>query len=143
MIDLPVRHAFVMHLTVEARDIDPQGHASNVAVLSWMNAAAWEHSDALGWDVAAYQRVGGWFVVRRHEIDYHHRAVAGEKLLCYTWPSAIGKVSAERRHYIVRAEDSAMIAEGFNIWAFVDAKTFKPKRIPAAVAEAFDPAKFE
>ena len=142
MIELPVSRAFVIHLTVGQADIDAQGHASNVAILSWMNRAAWEHSDALGWDVPAYQKIGAWFVVRRHEIDYHHRALLGEKLLCYTWPSAIGKVTAERRHYIVRAEGGAMIAEGMNIWAFIDAATHKPKRIPAGVAETFDPKNF-
>lgn len=142
MIKLPVTQPFALHLTVTESDIDAQGHASNVAILAWMNQAAWEHSANLGWDVAGYQRVGGWFVVRRHEIDYHHRAMLGDKLIAYTWPSAIGKVSAERRHWIVRQADGALVAEGFNIWAYVDATTGKPTRIPQGLRDSFDPARF-
>ncbi len=142
MLELPVTNPFALHLTVGDHDIDAQGHASNVAILGWMNQAAWDHSAALGWEVPAYQRIGGWFVVRRHEIDYHHRAMPGDKLIAYTWPSAIGKVSAERRHWIVRPADGALVAEGMNIWAYVDAATGRPKRIPAELLASFDPSRF-
>ena len=134
--------AFVWPIRVERDAIDAQGHASNVAILSWMNQAAWEHSRALGWDVAQYRELGGWFVVRRHEIDYHGRAMEGDALQCMTWPTGLAKATAERRHVVIRPADQVVVAKGMNVWAYVDAESARPRRIPPALREAFDPAKF-
>lgn len=134
--------AFRWPITVRAEEIDAQGHAWNVAVVEWMSRAAWEHSKALGWDIEAYRRVGGTFVVRRHEIDYMAQARLGDELICYTWPSDLAKVTAGRRHRVLRPADGAVIAVGFNRWAFIDPETARPRRIPPALRETFDPARF-
>lgn len=134
-------NAFAMKLTVGADDIDAQGHASNVTILKWISRAAWKHSTALGYDLEAYRKLGAWFVVRRHEIDYHGFARLDEQLIVYTWPSDLRKVVAERKHVIQRA-DGSLVAEGVNIWAYVDAKTGRPLRIPPQVRDTFDPARF-
>lgn len=144
--DHPPNHApanaFVWPVTVDASHIDPQNHASNVAIVDWMNTAAWRHSVALGYDTPAYERLGGMWVVRRHEIDYHLPALLGDQLHCVTWPSALGKVTAERRHRIVRVGDGRLIAEGVNLWAWVDRAAARPRRVPPELREAFDAAKF-
>jgi len=161
MIEIPVEHAYVMPLTVAEADIDAQDHVGNVRIVSWMNRAAIDHSAALGWDIEAYRRVGGMFVVRRHEITYHRQARLGDAVRCYTWPSDIGRATAARHHLIVRVPDATaadpptddatagvtevagdLIAEGVNLWAFVDANTGRPRRIPAELRAAFDPANF-
>jgi len=138
----PVPNAFALELTVAEEDIDAQEHVSNVRVLEWMNRAAIAHSDALGFDVARYREVGGMFVVRRHEIDYLAPSYLGERLVAYTWPAALSRASAERRHEVRRVADGAVIARGWNLWAYVDVASGRPRRIDAAVAEAFDPAQF-
>lgn len=142
MVDIPAANPFVLPVTVAESDIDPQGHASNVRIVGWMNRAATVHSDALGWPVERYQRLGGMWVVRRHEITYHRQAMLGDELTCYTWPSAAGKVTAERRHMIVRHADGELVAEGMNVWAFIDIATGRPKRIPPELHVSFDPANF-
>jgi acyl-CoA thioester hydrolase len=136
-------NAFELRLTVEPGDIDEQQHVSNVTVVKWMSRAAWEHSKALGYDMAAYHELGAWFVVRRHEIDYHHPARLGDELVIATWPSDLRKAVAERRHVITRASDHALIAEGLNVWAYVDATTSRPLRMPPQVREAFDPDRYK
>ena len=134
--------AFIWPITVAPADIDAQGHASNVSVVQWMNQAAWEHSKALGWGVDQYRRTGGWFVVRRHEIDYHRPSYVGDALQCVTWPSGLGKAVAERQHRIIRPSDGSLIAEGLNVWAYIDAQSGRPLRIPPDLRDAFNPAKF-
>jgi acyl-CoA thioester hydrolase len=141
-MEYPARNPYVRHLTVLAGDIDAQGHVSNVKILDWMNQAAIEHSDALGFDVPRYREIGGIFVVKRHEIDYVSSAYEGERLIQFTWPSAARRSAAERRHEIRRDSDGAVIARGLNHWVYVDIETGRPKRMPAEVLEAFDPAKF-
>lgn len=133
--------AFRLAVRVSASDIDVQNHASNVAVLSWMNQAAWEHSVALGWPAGKYQRLGAMWVVRRHEILYHQQAMLGDDLLCLTWLGAMSKVAADRHHKIFRPADGAVIAEGVNTWAFISIATGRPTRIPPQIAADFDPAK--
>lgn len=138
----PVRNPFVKTITVSSADIDAQGHVSNVKILQWANEAAIAHSDALGFDVPRYKEVGGIFVVRRHEIDYHAPAYEGEVLTLFTWPSDANRSLAERRHEIHRERDGVLIAKVFNLWVYVDVETGRPKRMPPEVLEAFDPAKF-
>jgi acyl-CoA thioester hydrolase len=137
-----VKNPFVLPLVVQTSDVDVQERASNEAILAWMNQAAVAHSDAEGYDHAAYERLGALFVVRRHEIDYFAPARLGDRLLCATWPSERKRASAHRRYEIVREDDFAFIAKGLTRWAFLDLKTQRPKRQPPEILAAFDPARF-
>ncbi len=140
-MDIPVK-AFQLPLTVAEEDIDAQGHVSNVTIVKWMSRAAWEHSRSLGFDLEKYNALGAWFVVRRHEIDYHAPANLGDALVVHTWPTGMGKATAERRHVILRPVDGALIARGLNIWAFIDQRTGRPRRIPQSARDTFDPKRF-
>ncbi len=138
----PVSNPFVKSITVQPADIDEQGHVSNVKILEWANEAAIAHSTALGYDVPKYKEIGGIFVVRRHEIDYHAPALLGDELRLFTWPSRRSRLKAERRHEIRRVSDEALIAQVLNVWVYVDTETGRPKRMPPEVREAFDPKNF-
>jgi acyl-CoA thioester hydrolase len=138
----PVKNPFQLRFTVTAEDIDDLDHVSNVRIVHWMNRAAVEHSQALGFDVARYRELGGVFVVRRHEIDYLASAKLGDELVAFTWPISFQRSSAERRHEIRRVADDKVIARGMNLWAYVDFTSGRPTRIPPPLLEAFDPARF-
>lgn len=138
----PPASAFTISTDVTEDDVDELGHVSNVTIVKWMSRGAYAHSQSLGWDLEKYREVGAWFVVRRHEIDYHRFALAGDRVTLRTWPTALGKATAERRHVICRASDGEVIATGLNVWAFVDAATGRPRRIPDEARRAFDPARF-
>jgi acyl-CoA thioester hydrolase len=142
MPDVIPAHAFALPIAVEESAIDMQGHASNVEVLRWVSRAAWAHSRALGWDEQAYRKLGAWFVVRRHEIDYLASAQLGDQLIDYTWPSAAHKASAERRHVIVRPADGVVIARALNVWALVDIQSGRPRRLTPELCATFDPRRF-
>jgi acyl-CoA thioester hydrolase len=133
--------AYEHAVLVTAAHIDPQGHASNVAILGWLVDAAVAHSAALGFDLAAYRRIGGVFVVRRHEIDYLAPALAGDHVTVHTWPSSIDKATAERCYVAVR-DGGCVIARGRTLWAFVTLDGQRPQRIPAELRATFDPAQF-
>ena len=116
---------------------------SNVEIVRLLGEAAWAHSQALGWDLAAYRALGCWWVVRRHEVDYLTPARLGDELVCYTWPTDFTKATGIRRHEVVRPADGVVIARGLNTWALIDIETYRPRRIPPELQEAFDPAKFQ
>lgn len=136
------RNPFVLAVKVLPEHIDAQGHASNVAILNWMNEAAIAHSAHLGYNAHAYLKLQSMFVVRRHEIDYSSPARLDDDLLCATWPSHMEKATAHRRHEIIRLSDNRKIATALNIWAYVDIATGRPRRIHHEVLAAFNPDLF-
>ncbi len=129
--------AFAIELEVAAADIDDLGHVGNLVYVRWVLDAATAHSTALGWDLGAYRRAGGVFVVRRQEVDYLRPAFLGERVRVETWVEALSRVTSVRRTRIVRG--AAELARASTTWAFVSLDG-RPIRIPEAVVAAFRPA---
>jgi len=129
-----VTRAFVVPLTVVRSEIDELGHASNIAYLHWVQDVAKAHSESVGWDHAAYVKLGGVFVVTKHEIEYLAPAMNGDELQLITWIESWTAVTSERRTRIERA--GKVLARCTTTWAFVSLEG-KPRRIPAEVLAAF------
>jgi acyl-CoA thioester hydrolase len=123
--------------TVAAAEIDELGHANNQVYLAWLNAAALAHSTAQGWSQEAYVKAGAGWVVRKHEIEYLAPARAGEVLVVRTWVATMERATSLRRYEVLRPKDGARLAVASTLWAFVDYKTGRLKRIPEQVAQAF------
>jgi acyl-CoA thioester hydrolase len=118
--------------------IDNLGHVSNIHYLQWVLAAAEAHSDAVGFDFAAYQRLGWVFVVRRHEIDYLRPAFAGNRISVSTWVMEFRAASSTRGTEIRRGGRSGeLLARAATTWAFVSLENGRPGRIPAEIAALF------
>ncbi len=129
-----VSKEFSLPLTVVRSEIDELGHASNVAYVRWVQDVAKAHSESVGWDHAAYVKLGGVFVVRKHEIEYLASAKDGDELQLVTWIESWTAVTSERRTRIERA--GQVLARCTTTWAFVSLEG-KPRRIPAEVLAAF------
>jgi acyl-CoA thioester hydrolase len=123
-------------VVAEKGDIDENGHVSNLVYLRWVQDAAIAHSTAVGWDHAAYKRVGAAFFVVRHEIDYLGAAFEGETLKVTTVVTTWSAATSERRTRIVRASDDKLLARCVTKWAFVGLNG-RPRRIIPEVVEAF------
>ncbi len=123
--------------TVEPGEIDPVGHANNVAYVDWMQSAALAHSAAQGWPGQRYRAVGHGWVVRSHTIEYLEPAFGGDRIVVRTWVATMRKATSLRRYRIVRLSDGAELAAAETRWAFIDFATGQPKRIPPEIAGAF------
>ena len=134
LMDSPI---FRITFSVQASDIDPLGHANNIAYVRWIQDAAVGHSAAVGLDYTAYQRMGAVFVVRRHEIDYLRPLLRGDLIEARTWVRTVMAAKCERATELVRTADGALVARGSTIWGFVDVATGRPTRIPEEVRVAF------
>lgn len=122
---------------VTEADIDAIGHASNIAYVRWVQDVAIAHSEAVGLDWPAYQKMGCCFVVRRHEIDYLRAVGVRERLRVRTWISDVKAASCLRHTELRREGDGVEVARGVTRWAFVDLTTGRPMRIPPSVRESF------
>ena len=127
------RHEFV----VACEQIDGQGHASNVAYVSWMQDAAIAHSTACGWSPGRYLELGEGWVARSHSIEYLRPAYQDDPLIVETWVNGFRNVSSTRRYEIRHAENETLLAKAQTRWAFVSFDTGKPRPIPRELREAF------
>ncbi len=123
-----------------AADVDEQGHVSNLVYLRYVLDAATAHSVAVGWDHAAYVKLGALFVVRRHEIEYLAPTYEGQALTVTTWIEGWSAATSVRRTRLVRDGDGREVARATTLWAMVSIASGRPTRIPAAVREAFAPS---
>jgi acyl-CoA thioester hydrolase len=77
------------------------------------------------------------FVVRRHEIDYHAPAYAGEHIQLCTWVEWWRIASTSRRTDIIRLSDGVLLASAATLWALVAIDSGRPRRIPDELRRPF------
>jgi acyl-CoA thioester hydrolase len=130
---------FVQSRVVEAVDIDMLGHVSNLAIARWAQDVAVAHSVAVGLDFKEYERIGGVFVLRRHEIDYLRSAFLGELIVARTRLASAKGASCVRTMEFYRGADR--IAESTTTWVYVCTGAQRPSRIPDHVRVAFGQAR--
>ena len=122
---------------VAPEEIDGLGHVNNQVYLDWFMAAATRHSALAGWDIDKLVSLGEGWVVRRHEIDYLLPVLPGDAVRMRTWVETAERASSERYYEIVRVSDGKMACCGRTVWVWINYKTGRPGRIPAAVIKAF------
>jgi acyl-CoA thioester hydrolase len=123
--------------TVRAEDLDRLGHVNNVVWVRFVVELAFAHSAALGWDLGDYERLGAWWIVRRHEIDYLAPALPGEEIEERTAVVSMRGARSLRRSAFLRPGDGTLLVSARTEWAFVDAATQRPRRIDPAVLASF------
>lgn len=125
----PWRHT--ARFQVRQSELDLYGHVNNAVYLNWIEQAAVDHVEALGfgrgWSLG---RGGGW-VVREHHVTYHRPVVYGDEVLVTTLPTELAGVRGIRRTEIRRAADGALTTEAETVWVWVRLSDGRPTRIPA------------
>lgn len=123
--------------TVVSRDIDLLGHVNNLVWVRFVVELAAAHADALGVGFEATRKLGGIWIVRRHEVLYHANVPAGSTLHESTWISSL-RGALSLRHARFESHAGVLLVEASTEWAYVDATTLKPRRIPAELRQRFD-----
>jgi acyl-CoA thioester hydrolase len=131
------RPVYVMHLRVRHYETDALGHANNAVYLHYLEQAAIEHAEAMGFGKARLAELGGFFVVRRHEIDYLGGAVAGDDLAITTWPQMLSGPRAVRCYEIRNAARAKRIVAARTLWVWIDRTTGRPRPMPRAILDAY------
>lgn len=132
-----VSPTFVQELVAAPADIDELAHVSNVAYVRWIQDVAKAHSEAVGFDHAAYVALGAVFVVRRHEIEYLAQAFEGERVRLETFIASFSAASSIRKTRVVRTSDGREVARATTLWALVSIGSGRPTRIPESIQVAF------
>jgi acyl-CoA thioester hydrolase len=129
---------FARKRTIEPRHIDLLGHVNNVIWVEFVVRLADAHSSALGFGRERVRELGGQWIVRRHEIDYHASAVVGDEILEETWVEQMRGARSLRRSRFTRIGDRTLLVAGATHWAYCDPRTLRPTRIHAELLRAFE-----
>ncbi len=125
---------FELLIPVEPADIDELGHVNNVTYLRWVQEAAVAHWRAAA--PAADQAKLLWVVVR-HEIDYLHPALAGDRIVARTWVGTATRMRFERHTELLRESDRRRLAQARTVWCPLDTQGGKPAAVSAEVRAVF------
>ena len=122
---------------VAPRDVDLLGHVNNVAWVRFVVELAEAHAAALGLDFHTTRGLGGIWIVRRHDVLYRANVPLGAAIHEATWVSSM-RGALSRRHARFEGEVGELLVESETEWAYVDATTLRPRRVPPAIRERFD-----
>ena len=131
---------FITQLRVRYHEMDALGHVNNAVYQHYLEPAAVEHSEHLGFNQQHCEDLGGIFVMRRIEIDYLRPAVAGDTLEVTTWLQTVRGPRAIRRYEIRKQGDDQLLVTAEALWVWVDTKAMRPRVIPRQIVEAFEQA---
>jgi acyl-CoA thioester hydrolase len=118
--------------------MDALGHVNNAVYQHYLEQAAIEHSEFLGFGHKRYEELGGVFVMRRIEIEYLRPAVAGDTLEVTTWLQQVRGPRAIRRYEIRQQGEEQLLVTAEALWVWVDTKTMRPRAIPPLILDAFE-----
>jgi acyl-CoA thioester hydrolase len=123
---------FSIEIVALAADIDELNHVNNVVFVRWVQDVAAAHWMATSTDElrACYS----WMLLR-HEIDYLGQAFLGDRLIGTTWVGEAKGATFER--FVELKKEGKMITKSRTVWALLDAKTLKPRRIDKAMNVLF------
>jgi acyl-CoA thioester hydrolase len=122
---------------VQAGDLDGLGHVNNTVWVRFVVELADAHSTSLGFGYKGTRELGGLWIVRRHELDYHASAGEGETLVEQTWVSSMRGARSIRHARFTREADGALLLSSTTHWAYVDPATQRPRRIHPTLLAAF------
>jgi acyl-CoA thioester hydrolase len=122
---------------VTPRDVDLLGHVNNVVWVRFVVELAEAHAAALGLDFHTTRELGGIWIVRRHDVLYHANVPLGAAIHETTWVSSL-RGALSRRHARFENGDGGLLVAAETEWAWVDAATLRPRRVPPSVRDRFD-----
>ncbi len=132
--------SFVTRLRVRYHEMDALGHVNNAVYQHYLEQAAIEHSEHLGFTLDHYKELGGVYVMRRIEMDYLRPAFAGDTLEVTTWVEKMRGPRAIRRYEIRRQGEEDVLVKAEATWVWVNSTTMRPQAIPETMLMAFGSA---
>jgi len=129
---------FIAQLRVRHYEMDTLGHVNNAVYQNYLEQAAIEHLENLGFSLERYRQLGGVFVMRRIQIEYLRPAVAGDTLEVATWVQEMRGSRSTRRYEIRKQGQDELLVTAEALWVWVDTKAMRPRAIPSDILNVFE-----
>ncbi|MBR9854313.1 MAG: acyl-CoA thioesterase [Algicola sp.] len=116
-------------------DLDDLNHVNNIRYIEWIQDISKKHWIAVTSEKIQKSMV---WVVRNHNITYHKSAVMGNTVNLNTHiKNSKGPIST-RVVEITNHNTGDLLVKSITEWCLLDAKTFRPKRIPDEIKVLFE-----
>jgi len=104
-----------------------------------MQETALDASAAAGYDLARYQAMGCYWLVRQTTIDYLLPLSYGDSVEVKTWVIGFGRVRSRRAYEFRRVADGKPVAQAETDWVYFDMAAGRPTATPPELKAAFFP----
>jgi len=119
---------------VVPNDLDDLNHVNNIRYVEWIQDISKKHWMHVTTEETQKSMI---WVVRNHNITYHKSAVLGNTILLNTHiKSNKGPISTRIVDIKNKATDELLV-QAVTEWCLLDAKTFRPKRVPTEIQALF------
>jgi medium-chain acyl-[acyl-carrier-protein] hydrolase len=128
---------------VRSYDVAANGQVGTATYLRFCEEGATQASADAGYDYYWYRERGQMWVVRKITMRFFAPAQHGEDIELQTWVSDFKRVQSNREYDLRRIEvDGSLtpLVRARANWAYLNAETMMPERVPAEFLTNFDPA---
>jgi acyl-CoA thioester hydrolase len=134
---MPLTHTRLFRVRHYECDVEGRLRAANY--LRYMQEAAFDASAAAGYDLARYEEMGYFWLIRETEIEYRHPVHYGHQVEVKTWVADFRRVRSRRAYEFRLAGGGPLVAAAQTDWAFLEMATGRPAAIPEEMKAAFFP----
>ena len=120
-------------------ECDVEGRLRAANYVRYMQEAAFDASAAAGYDLARYEAMGYFWLIRETEIEYLQPVRYGDQIEVKTWVADFRRVRSRRAYEFRPAGGGPLVAVAQTDWAFLEMATGRPAAIPEEMKAAFFP----
>lgn len=126
-------------LTVRSYELRSDGNVGHAVFLQWFQETAFEASASRGFGMKEYDEMEAVWIMRGIDVEFLVPARYLEEVEISTWVSDFHRVRSHREYQAHSATGHVLLARARVDWVYLDATTFVPRRIPAAMSNLFEP----
>ena len=115
-------------------DLDDLNHVNNIRYVEWIQDISKKHWTHVTSEETQKSMI---WVVRNHNITYHKSAVLGNTILLNTYIKSNKGPISTRVVEIKNKTTGELLVKAATEWCLLDAKTFRPKRVPEDIEALF------
>jgi acyl-CoA thioester hydrolase len=134
---MPLTH--VRTFQVRYYECDSFGRVNHTNYLRYMQEAAFDASAAAGYDLARYEAINRFWLVRETDIKIVRSLRYGDAVEVKTWVADFRRVRSRRLYEFRLVDSKELLASAYTDWAFLDSATSRPVPIPPEMVAAFFP----
>jgi acyl-CoA thioester hydrolase len=132
---MPLTHTRTFR--VRHYECDTYGHVNHANYLRYMQEAAFDASAAAGYDMARYEAMDHYWLIRETEIEYLRPLRYGDRVEVKTWVADFRRVRSRRAYEFRNAASSRLVAQAMTDWVYLDGTAERPASIPQEMKAAF------
>jgi len=134
---MPLTH--LRTFQVRYYECDTYGRVNHTNYLRYMQEAALDASAAAGYDLARYEAINRFWLVRATDIEILRSLGYRDSVQVKTWVANFRRTRSRRLYELRLLESEELVARAHTDWAFLDSTTGRPTPIPPEMVAAFFP----